>query len=120
MPQQIRSVVDWTKHPNEVLRYVFDFSPNLLAGRKINTIEDPIVIKGDDANVTIDILGKSTEALTDDDGNVIPVGEAVLIRIAGGTSGKTYTLTCQITDDNPTPAEADVIVLVVSLHVRNA
>jgi hypothetical protein len=119
MAQQIRSENDWTKHPDEVLRYTFDFSPNLLAGRKIASIAT-IGIVGDDSALSITTIGKTTEEIDDDDGNPIPVGEAVLVRISGGTPGKTYTLSCTITDDNPTPADADVIVLVVPLHIRNA
>ncbi|NJM13905.1 MAG: hypothetical protein HC889_20500 [Synechococcaceae cyanobacterium SM1_2_3] len=117
MPNSIRSITDWVKHPVEQLRFTFDFSRALLPGRLIDSV-DLIIIGGDDGNLTVTNLGANASALLDDAGHTIAINQAALIRIAGGTPGHVYTLRCQITDDNPTPSEADIIVCVVALRVE--
>ncbi len=119
MPQQIRSIHDWTKHPDEKLRFTFDFSPNLLSGRKIASVE-AITIGSDDEALTVTSLGVSTTVIDDDEGGTIPIGTAVLVRVEGGTSGRQYDLLCHVKDDNPTEGQEDELVLLVPLHIKSA
>lgn len=70
----------WTKDPNAVLDWLFDWSDWLAEGETITT-----------ATIT------ATTGLTADAGTIVNSNEAVRVWLSGGTAGQRYEVTCRIT-----------------------
>lgn len=116
----IRSKFDLTKHRDETIVFLFDFTPHLKSGRLIGSVDGVVIDTNPGNALTVTSLGITEEATTlpgDPDGVTIATGTAVRVQISGGTSGRDYGLKVTITDDYATSAERDTWVLTAPLHV---
>ncbi len=86
-----------TKHPLEAVWRSMSFAELLGAGETISSVLSVAVSPtGTDSDVTVTGQAPNAETLTDDEGNSIAPGLAVVFYLQGGTAGFDYRITVKV------------------------
>tara|TARA_Y100000310_G_scaffold144182_1_gene143457 strand:- start:1605 stop:1961 length:357 start_codon:yes stop_codon:yes gene_type:complete len=98
-----------TQDPDANLNYWLDLSRELGSLTVVDFAIDPESELAEATELTITKVGVNYSELTDDDGNVYPIGKVLGIKLSGGNHEETYVITIRFTLNS---GESDDLVIV--------